>query len=191
MHEHAPRPFEYGGGKTAIFVSFESAIHTMTIDVKTKKAIVVSDISFWTLPGEKPGGRPIIDLAREPSIVSIELDGEVAGSERVATPGDHSWARTDWIVSVSCTASPPCLDRVQTWVLPLSLDDLPLSLDDRNESDLPSGLHRGCDEDCFFAVIGNGSPPAAGTIHTRVSELSSSRLLLLTVYAIQLPSGLI
>jgi hypothetical protein len=64
------------------------------------------------------------------------------------------------------------------------------SRSDKNDRNLPSGLHRWSLAELFSTVMGMASPPASGTIQTRVTDSSSSRSAIVTVNATHFPSGL-
>src|ERR1700676_537584 len=97
-------------------------------------------------------------------------------------PGDQAKSSTSCGRSVRRWASPPRRFKRYNWVL-LSLRS------EIKASDLPSGDQRGRSDDCPSAVSASGSPPAEGTIQTRVSVLSSFKDEVVTVKAMNWPSG--
>src|SRR5450755_801997 len=90
--------------------------------------------------------------------------------------GDQSYDVSRPFTSVNCCASPPLRSSSQTW-LPLAF---PGRLE-RNESQRPSGLHRGALSLSVLVVMRRCCLPSQLVIQTSVSLLSAALSTVLTV----------
>ena len=83
----SPEPFRLEDGTTAMFVDFQHANFELTYDIKKKKALAVTHISFESFGR----GYPIFDSVSTP--LKVLLNGEDVGHGLTPVPGNVSIVR--------------------------------------------------------------------------------------------------